>query len=298
MILEYEEFAQKLNNKLFAGSYKKLLETIVDKPDRYLGIYRPSKPKTKIIQNITQSHEIKFGDALEDIFEEYFEKLGFELLPQILKKEETTINKRLDIDQLIKKGSKIYLIEQKIRDDHDSTKKEGQFENFKKKYKEISIKYPNCEVIPIMWFIDASLQKNKGYYEPEMEKMTEKYGCLPRLCYGEELFERAEDSVTDISIEMWNEVNEYLTRWQETLPDMYEIDFDAEAEEVFEEIKNMSPDLYQKLFDNEGIVEQILPILFTTGEVLKKLREYFRENNYDELYEKVNRYILNNFGEE
>lgn len=65
MILEYNYFADKLNNRLFEGSSADLLDKIVKNPDRYIGLFRPTKPKTKLIQNITQSHEIKFGDALE-----------------------------------------------------------------------------------------------------------------------------------------------------------------------------------------------------------------------------------------
>ena len=68
MILEYDIFVNKLNETLFEGSSADLLSKIVSSPDRYVGIFRPTKPKTKLIQNITQSHEIKFGDALENIF--------------------------------------------------------------------------------------------------------------------------------------------------------------------------------------------------------------------------------------
>ena len=131
MILEYNTFINKLNETLFEGSSADLLNKIVSSPDRYVGIFRPTKPKTKLIQNITQSHEIKFGDALENIFEDYFRALGFEMLPKRLYARETKDNKDYDIDQLFKKENIIYLIEQKVRDDHDSTKKVGQFSNFR-----------------------------------------------------------------------------------------------------------------------------------------------------------------------
>ena len=77
----------------------------------WIGLFRPTKPKTKLIQNITQSNEIKFGDALESIFEKYFKKIGFEILTKTYKLSGRT----LKIDQLIKKSNTIYLIEQKIR---------------------------------------------------------------------------------------------------------------------------------------------------------------------------------------
>ena len=103
MILEYNTFVNKLNETLFEGSSADLLSKIVSSPDRYVGIFRPTKPKTKLIQNITQSHEIKFGDALENIFEDYFRALGFEMLPKRLSARETKDNKDYDIDQLFKK---------------------------------------------------------------------------------------------------------------------------------------------------------------------------------------------------
>ncbi len=302
MILEYEYFVNKLNEKLFEGSSKDLLEKIVSNPDRYVGIFRPTKPKTKLIQNITQSHEIKFGDALEEIFEDYFRKLGFEILPKRLSEQETCDNKVYSIDQLFKKDNIVYLIEQKVRDDHDSTKKVGQFNNFEKKYYEVSKKYSGNEVIPIMWFIDDSLRKNKNYYNNEMYRMAEDYGCFPKLYYGEELFSKNEEGMQDIPYEMWSEINEYLMLWKKTLPDMPEVNFDINSEEVFEEIKDLSPALYRKLFENEDLVEQILPIIFTTGEVLRKLEKYFYSKKdkkiYETLYKKINEYICTNFEKE
>ena len=56
------------------------------------------------------------------------------------------------------------MIEQKMRDDHDSTKKRGQFENFLKKVSYLKEKFPNKEIEAGMWFVDNSLVKNKKYY--------------------------------------------------------------------------------------------------------------------------------------
>lgn len=53
MILEYEYFKDSLNKKLFEDSYSDLLRKISDNPERYIGLFRPTKPKTKLIQNIT-----------------------------------------------------------------------------------------------------------------------------------------------------------------------------------------------------------------------------------------------------
>ncbi len=272
MILKYDFFAKKLNSRLFEGSSIHLLDKIVKNPDRYIGLFRPTKPKTKLLQNITQSHEIKFGDALEEIFSNYFEKLGYEILDVKLLSNETKDKKAYAIDQLIKKDNEIILIEQKVRDDHDSTKKVGQFQNFETKYYEVSRKYSNIKVTPIMWFIDSSLQKNKKFYLSEMDKMNKLYDCEPKLCYGEELFNSTN---SNIPMEMWNEILEYLKIWHETLPDLPEVNFDKNCDQVFEEIKDLTPSIYRKLFENEELERQILPILSPEGKILEKLKIYF-----------------------
>lgn len=298
MILEYNFFINKLNETLFEGSSADLLSKIVSSPDRYVGIFRPTKPKTKLIQNITQSHEIKFGDALEEIVECYFEKIGFEILDKKLSAKETKDNKDYDIDQLFKKNNTIYLIEQKVRDDHDSTKKVGQFSNFEAKHFEISNKYSECKVIPIMWFIDDSLRKNKNYYLGQIKKMADFYGCEPKLYYGVEMFAESENGISDFPNEMWNEMIEYLTAWKETLPDMPEVNFDANSEEVYEELKDLSPAIYRKLFENDDIKEQILPILFTKGTVLRKLKVYFDNKEkivYKNIANEIDQYLKDRF---
>lgn len=273
MILEYEYFKNLLNRKLFENSYSDLFRKIAENPDRYVGIFRPTKPKTKLIQNITQSHEIRFGDALEFLFEKYFEAKGFTLYPKRFRNNE---NREYSIDQLFGKENTLFMIEQKVRDDHDSTKKVGQFNNFENKYYELTQKYPEHNIVPIMWFIDNSLRKNKRYYETEMEKMKEDYGVDCYLFYSDEIF--AENrGIQDFSIDIWTEVLEYLQIWKNTLPDMPEVNFDLKANEVFEEIKDLPPNIFRKILNNQEVIEQIFPIIFPTGETLELLEEYFRE---------------------
>ncbi len=294
MILDFNIFTKHLNETLFEGSYADLFGKIADSPDRYIGIFRPTKPKTKLVQNITQSHEIRFGDALENIFEMYFEKLGFELLEKRLTPEETKDNKEYNIDQLFRKNNVIYLIEQKVRDDHDSTKKVGQFSNFEAKYFEVSRKYANNIIIPIMWFIDDSLRKNKNYYSNQMIEMAKFYNCTPKLYYGAEMFNYDINGIQEFPKEMWDEIIDYLTKWKETLPDMPEVNFDSNCDEAFNEIKDLSPAIYRKVFSNEDIKEQILPIIFSNGSVLRKLKEYFLSKGttvYDNMANEIDIYL-------
>ena len=275
MIIEYDFFKKELNKRLFENSYLNLLQKISDSPERYIGLFRPTKPKTKIIQNITQSHEIRFGSVLEYIFEEYFKKYGFEVIQN--KRIKDAYNKEYNIDQLFKKNNIIYMIEQKVRDDHDSTKKIGQFDNFENKFFLLSQNYKNkIQIIPIMWFIDDSLTKNKKYYLERIETMSYDYKCTPKLYYGCELFNKTEDGIKEFNIEILREFIKHLSKWKDTLSEMPEVNFDLNARDVFEEIKDLLPCTYKKLFSNEEIIKQIFPILFPQGKVLKKLEKYFK----------------------
>lgn len=283
MILDYEYFKQCLNSKLFEDSYSDLIKKIAENSERYVGLFRPTKPKTKLIQNITQSHEIRFGDALEFIFERYFEAVGFTLHTKRLFLQD----KELNIDQLFSKDNKLYMIEQKVRDDHDSTKKVGQFNNFENKYYALTLQYKEYEIIPIMWFIDDSLTKNRNYYLQEMQKLKNDYGCIPYLFYGEQLFL---SEIADFNIKIWNETLLYLEQWKNGLPDMPEINFDKNTTNVFNEIKDLSPTIYRKLFTNDDIIQQIFPIIFPEKKVLRLLYDYFKKQE-GQIYRTLGGYL-------
>ena len=140
--------------------------------------------------------------------------------------------------------------------------------------------------------------KNKNYYLGQMDRMAEFYGCEPKLYYGVEMFSESKNGIRAFPNEMWNEIIEYLTAWKETLPDMPEVNFDANSEEVFEELKDLSPSIYRKLFENDDIKEQILPILFTKGIVLRKLRDYFSSKEevvYSNIAREIEEYLKERF---
>jgi len=56
---------------------------------------------------------------------------------------------------------------------------------------------------------------------------------------------------------------------------MPEINFDLNAETVFQEIKDLPPVIYRKLLNNNEIIKQIFPIIFPEGKVLDLLCRYF-----------------------
>ena len=135
------------------------LNALSDKPERIVGFLRFQSVKQKVVQFLTQSLEIKTGDMLEEFFTDL---LGFHY---------TNLTKLVNgykCDQLFQKIENgittIFLIEQKIRDDHDSSKKNGQVENFENKINQLRAIYPNAQIRSYEWFIDESFKKYPDFY--------------------------------------------------------------------------------------------------------------------------------------
>lgn len=128
----------------------------------------------KLRQYYFTHNNVCFGNALEEIMHLFLEKNGVEFLDR----RQTVVDH--DCDQIFKYLDKVVLIEQKIRDDHDSSKKVGQLENFQ--YKKESLRKDYEEVYCAFWFIDNNFTKNSSYYAKYLTDSFE-------LCYGSEIEE-------------------------------------------------------------------------------------------------------------
>jgi len=264
--MEYNLFKQIFNETIFEKSKADLLEKIASSPSRYIGLFRPTKPKAKILQNLLQSHEIRFGDAFEHAIEKYLQIKGCEILPKRFTNGDGDV---LNIDQCFRKEGKVYFIEQKVRDDHDSTKKRGQILNFEKKLDVMLSKYAEEELIGIFYFIDPELVKNKNFYKAELSKMTKDYNVETQIFYGKPLFEYLGYS------DIWDEILEYLVEWKKEIPDLPEINFDLDAQHTFEEIKDLKPLVFRKLLANDELFKEIILTLFPQKKTLKLLHKYY-----------------------
>ncbi|PIR95759.1 restriction endonuclease [Candidatus Falkowbacteria bacterium CG10_big_fil_rev_8_21_14_0_10_37_18] len=272
--MQYTKFKNIFNETIFEESKAVLIEKIAKYPSRYIGLFRPTKPKAKILQNLLQSHEIRFGDAFEEIIEEYLKEFGYEILN---KRFVNSDDDELNLDQCFKDKNAVYFIEQKIRDDHDSTKKRGQISNFEKKLNEMVDKYGEKNLVGIFYFIDPDLQKNKNYYKTELEKMARDYGVKIYLSYGVELFDFLQQG------KIWSEILKYLEQWKKEIPDFPETNFDINAENSFEEIKNLSPALYRKLFQDDNIFNEIILTIFPEKKTLRLLLDYFKKKSSEKV---------------
>lgn len=139
--------------------------TTIDKTNRIANPFQALTLKMKIIDHFTTSANIKFGNLAEEATREVLESYG----ARYLKRKQFG----KDLDNYFEYEGKYYLIEQKMRDDHDSSKKVGQMDNYR-------IKKENLPELDksFCWFIDPLFNKNKKYYSSVIGD---------ELCYGEEI---------------------------------------------------------------------------------------------------------------
>ncbi|GAG83778.1 unnamed protein product, partial [marine sediment metagenome] len=127
--MEYSDFRDILNETLLGGERVQLFARMAKNPERFVGLFRPSISRQKLLQNILQNREIRFGDAMERVFDKWLAEYGYEMLdPQI------TSELRCDL-YFLAPDKHAYLVEMKMRNDHDSTKRRGQWDNFELKVK-------------------------------------------------------------------------------------------------------------------------------------------------------------------
>lgn len=286
--MEYSKAAKILNRHIFEGDKRSLLTSIADYPERFIGLFRPTKPKAKILQNLLQSHEIRFGDAIEELIKEIISEIGFSVLPERLQNSE---GENLSLDQYFTNGEIYYFIEQKVRDDHDSTKKRGQIRNFESKLEILNRINPE-HLVGIMYFVDPELEKNKNYYRQQLNDLSGFYNVPLYLFYGPELFNFLGHP------KLWNELITWLERWKSELPDLPEVNFDIEPIKTSREITGLPLSKWRRLVTNDRLWnEGIIQVLFKDGATLRLVLTDFSQKHtrpynilYEVLKEKLNKY--------
>ncbi|MEG2322318.1 MAG: restriction endonuclease [Bacilli bacterium] len=225
MLIEYDVFEDELEKIIYRDAKSDLINKLAKSPDRYVELFRTTSPKLKLMQNITQSHEISFGDFVENIITMYL-GVFYENLPKRAKYNKEDIM----FDQLFLFENKVYMIEQKIRDDHDSTKKRGQFSNFISKINYLKENYPDKKIVALMWFVDDSLKKNRRYYLNMISSYKSNDNISLNIFYGNELFNYLDKII------IWDEMVKYLQQWKELETNNIELNFEDDWKETKKEI--------------------------------------------------------------
>ncbi len=268
--MDYTQVAQILNTHVFAGDRAALLRKVAQYPERYLGLFRPTTPRAKLVQNLLQSHEIRFGDALEQLLRRLLQEMGYHVFPP---SEHRLVEENLALDQFFRdaRANHYYFIEQKVRDDHDSTKKRGQMANFEAKLEVLYQRY-GPRLTGILYFIDPALQKNREYYRAELQRMAAFYqGAQLHLFYGPDLFHFLGHA------EVWDALLSWLARWRQEIPDFPEVNMDLHPVASFQELKAVPLRLWRKFLTHDELWQKgIAQVLFPQGTTLRYLARYFQ----------------------
>ena len=272
-VINYEEMKATFNAVVHDNRASSLFSSIAKNPQRFIGKFRATSPKGKVMQNLTQSIEVKMGALFEILIEDVFISYGYEPLDKVWIAED---GKELHGDLFFIKNDELLFIEQKVRDDHDSTKKRGQFENFVQKAKIIEQKYPDKKLTSAMFFLDPSLKKNKKFYNEKCFEET--YLSNLNVFYGDELFVNQ-----GIGHAWMEDVEDFLDTWREEEEGRggYDINLDLNPQNSFDEIKKLPLSVINKFFNNKDLMQQISPIIFPNNEVPQLLKDFLQSTDHD-----------------
>jgi hypothetical protein len=263
--MQISEINNILNRHVFDDEEAYLITKITDNSDRFVGIFRSTTLHLKIIQNLLQSREVRFGDALEEVITKIIHDIGYTNLEKNLDAQDEK-GKQLNCDQYFSTPdcSRFFLVEQKVRDDHDSTKKRGQLKNFERKIKILHQRHDN-KLIAVMYFVDPSFTKNRKYYNDEFSKIKHARPNINlHLDYGEELFERLGNPG------VWNTLSQALIQWRDTVPGKLNLNFDHEF--IVSRTQSISLSTWSKFAENELLwTHGVVRCLFPTGDGLQAI---------------------------
>jgi hypothetical protein len=268
--MDQNDIIEILNRHVFSQEKAALLQAMARRPDRFVGIFRSTTPRLKLLQNILQSREIRFGDAMEEIVSKLILAMGF---VELEKRFQTDDEDDLSCDQYFCTADQrqYYLIEQKVRDDHDSTKKRGQIENFRKKLLYLKAKHGES-LTGIMYFLDPALHKNEGYYKKALVDLKDELGLPIFLFYNGELFQHLQGHM-----QIWDLLFNSLQVWRKTVPEQITLNYDLDSTLAVSEIEGVPGALWYKLISAETLwVIGVLQALFPSGETLRLLADKFR----------------------
>ncbi|WP_027062894.1 HpyAIV family type II restriction enzyme [Mesoplasma seiffertii] len=275
--MKYIEVEDIINKEVFGNSFS--IETIVDiakNYKRFFSEYRIVSFKNKLIQNKTQSIEIKFGYAMEKIVEFFLIENGFEKINNKFKDLDS--NKDYAIDQFFQNENSIYIVEQKMRDDHDSSKKVGQFINFQSKVKYLSEYRTEKAKYAYIYFIDEQHKKNKKYYNEQIELLKEQYkGVNIDIFYGITFFQKIKKSKE--WEDLFHHIKMYKMKFEDS--DIYGADYFKHVSDS--DIKLAANDKkfirsLEKLLINEISRKEIYDTFFINNSFLSRLLNYIKSD--------------------
>lgn len=260
------------------------IDVITKQPECIIGFLRFQSFKQKMLQLLTQSFEIKTGDMLEAFFTKLIGSKYVNIDKNIT--DPSNVNIRKKCDQLFEKDNEIILVEHKIRDNHDSTKKSGQAVNFEQKVNILHKIYPSKLIKSYEWFIDDQFTKNKKYYQTMINELNQRSSEYNQsfLMYGRDFIDLFFEPDT------WNDfVDAYLKVKSSYVNDISSsidsYDFDNDPSEiVFNSLIRKRNSMIDLFFDDD--FEEVRQTLFPDEVMARKIYDHYNEKKTKSLTRK------------
>ena len=212
-----------------------------------------------------QQEQIAFGNDTEKALSDVFSSIkNVKILGCNVTFQKYDRKKSAVIDHVLDLGNVILVLEQKLKDNHDSTKNTGQFDDLIEKTNAIKQMYPGRTVIPIMYFL-TNVQKGA---RKKFSTLLAQYGG--RVCYGKELFDTF---FSDCSDTAWNNLDEKISSIQRKEASTIDYDSDNVINEVISVVRSSkrAQNRMKKILYDPIFVEDVLPSISKTGKFREKV---------------------------
>jgi hypothetical protein len=263
--MNQDDIIRILNKHVFDNERAAVVQAVASNPDRFVGVFRSTTPRLKLLQNILQSREVRFGDALEEVIRKLIADMGFVHLPNEIRSGE---KQKLACDQYFCSSdqTQYFVVEQKVRDDHDSSKRDGQITNFRKKLEYLRAQHGTA-LTGILYFIDPALNKNRKFYEERLAQLRQMLGVRLMLQYGSEFFAYMQGHTCT-----WSLLFSTLESWRRGVPEDINLNLDSEPEKTLDRLQNVSVNTWKKLAAHDGLWESgVIQVIFPIGATLRML---------------------------
>lgn len=273
--MKNDELKAIMDMYLPSNFIKSTIEKLADSPERLVGVLHANTFELGSITSFGYSRNNSFGNAIEGIFREIIESNGwtiegttYNLEDYALKTPRMSKKKKISVDQVFSNNNSVVFIEQKIRDDHDTSKWEGQWNNFEYKLKVLTEIYKEKDVIGIMWMIDDNFERNKENYLDKIEKLSDDFKNKVFLIYGADIDEKLNELGGRQNL-YYQPFYNFLDNWHNESVKIPDLNFDKYAYDCLQVFQGLSEKQAISFFTNESIVTEVFPIIFPNMQAIK-----------------------------
>jgi len=277
-------YNQIMNEYIPSDFIESTIKKLADNPERLIGVLHANTFELGSITSFGYSRNNSFGNAIEGVFNEIVKLNGWKSQPTKYILSNYQLNtpipsgkKSLAIDQVFSHEDTIVFIEQKIRDDHDTSKWKGQWDNFELKLRVLTEIYSKKDVIGVMWMIDDNFHRNEENYRVMIKNLEDHLRKNALLCYGEKI-DDIFNSLDGKNQLYFKQFFDFLVQWHNENIKVPEMNFDKFPYDSIHAFEQLNERQALNFFGNPAITDQVFPIIFPNRQTLKTYLMFLKKN--------------------